>query len=288
MSTNEQTIEVGGHKVRVTNLDKVMFPATGTTKGEVIDYYRRIAPVLLPALRDRPVTRKRWVDGVGTAEYPNEPFFTKQLERGAPEWIPRMLQEHATGRKEYPLVNEEATLVWLAQMASIELHVPQWRTTAEGEPGHPDRLVLDLDPGPGAGLEQCAQVARLARPFLTEMGLDPIPVTSGSTGIHVYARLAHESDGSAMAKEIAESISHDNPDLATAVMAKSEREGRVFIDWSQNHPSKTTVSPYSMRGRTHPWVAAPRTWDELEDGDLRQLDFTHVLERVQQMPAASL
>src|SRR5699024_9047405 len=151
-----------------------------------------------------------------------------------------------------------------------------------------DRLVLDLDPGPGAGLEQCAQVARLARPFLTEMGLDPIPVTSGSTGIHVYARLAHESDGSAMAKEIAESISHDNPDLATAVMAKSEREGRVFIDWSQNHPSKTTVSPYSMRGRTHPWVAAPRTWDELEDGDLRQLDFTHVLERVQQMPAASL
>lgn len=283
-------IDVGEHRVRVTNLDKVLFPATNTTKGQVIDYYRRIAPVMLPLLRDRPVTRKRWVDGVGTAESPKGAFFTKQLESGAPEWIRRMPQEHSTGVKDYPLVDEEATLVWLAQMASIELHVPQWRAAHRGRP---DRLVLDLDPGPGAGLAQCADVAQVARTILTGMGLDPVPVTSGSKGIHLYARLPVEPDGSgayssdevsAVAKELATSISRDHPDLATAVMAKSEREGKVFIDWSQNNASKTTVSPYSLRGRSQPWVAAPRSWEELEDPDLRQLDYMEVLERASDPP----
>lgn len=284
MGTTEQFIDLGGHEVRITNPDKVMFPSTGTTKGDMIDYYRRVSSVLVPLLMGRPVTRKRWVDGVGTANSPNSPFFAKQLERGAPEWIKQMSQEHATGVKAYPLVDQEATLVWLAQMASIELHVPQWRYTASGKPGRPDRLVLDLDPGPGAGLAHCAQVARIARERLTEMGLEAVPVTSGSKGIHVYAPLRKGADGSAIAKHLAESIAADHPDLVTNVMAKSQRPGRVFIDWSQNHPAKTTVSPYSLRGRSRPWVAAPRTWAELDERDLHQLEYTQVLHRITTAP----
>lgn len=289
MTTGGHDIEVAGHELRVTNLGKVLYPETGTTKGEVIDYYRRVSPVLIPRLRGRPVTRKRWVDGVGTSQAPKKPFFTKQLERGAPEWISRMAQQHATGVKEYPLVDDEAALVWLAQMASIELHVPQWRFTSHGERGNPDRFVLDLDPGPGAGLAECAEVARIARGALSDMGLEPIPVTSGSKGIHVYAPLPLDANGfgartsdeiATIAKDLAASIVREAPDLAIDVMAKSERGGKVFIDWSQNNASKTTVSPYSLRGRTRPWAAAPRTWDELEDAGLRQLDFTEVLERV--------
>ncbi|MEV7633610.1 ATP-dependent DNA ligase [Microbacterium sp. NPDC089318] len=289
MASGEQVVQVDGRRLRITNLDKVVYPETGTTKGEVIAYYSRIAPLMLPHMRGRPVTRKRWVDGVGTADAPGESFFTKQLERGAPEWIRRMPIEHSDGPKEYPLADDVASLVWFAQIAALELHVPQWRFTHSGGRGMPDRMVLDLDPGPGVGLEQCAEIARIARDILGGMGLEPMPVTSGSKGIHLYARLPTTEDGtglqssddvSAVAKELARLIEADHPDLATHIMAKSQRGGRVFIDWSQNSASKTTIAPYSLRGRARPWVAAPRTWQELDDPGLRHLEFHEVLERM--------
>ncbi|QMU95816.1 ATP-dependent DNA ligase [Microbacterium esteraromaticum] len=290
MASGEQVVQIDGRRLRITNLDKVVYPETGTTKGEVIAYYSQIAPLMLPHMRGRPVTRKRWVDGVGTAQAPAESFFTKQLERGAPDWIRRMPIEHSDGPKEYPLADDVASLVWFAQIAALELHVPQWRFTHSGGRGRPDRMVLDLDPGPGVGLAQCAEVARIARGILSGMGLEPMPVTSGSKGIHLYARLPTTDDGtglqssdevSAVAKELARLIEADHPDLATHVMAKSERGGRVFIDWSQNSASKTTIAPYSLRGRSRPWVAAPRTWEELDDPDLRHLEFHDVLERME-------
>jgi bifunctional non-homologous end joining protein LigD len=282
MAGEAQNVEIDGRRLRVTNLDKVVYPETGTTKGEVFAYYTAIAPLLLPLLDGRPVTRKRWVEGVGTTDAPADAFFTKQLEPGAPRWIPRQAIQHSDGPKEYPLVEDVPALVWLAQVAAIELHVPQWRFDADGLPGRPDRLVLDLDPGPGVGLAQCADVARLARGILTGIGLDPLPVTSGSKGIHLYAALPGQQTSdeiSAVVKEVARLIETEHPDLATSTMAKAARGGKVFLDWSQNNGKKTTISPYSLRGRAQPWVAAPRTWDELDDPDLAQLDVEQVLER---------
>jgi len=286
----EQTVRIGGRRLRLSNLDKVLYPETGTTKGEVIDYYSRIAPLLLPHVADRPLTRKRWPDGVGTDADPGEPFFAKALEPGAPAWVRRFPIDHSSGAKDYPLVDDLPALVYLAQVASLELHVPQWRFSSDGERQNPDRLVLDLDPGPGVGLAECAEVARWARAILRDMGLDPLPVTSGSKGIHLYARLdgRQSSDAvSVVAKELARAIEADHPDLVVSQMSKAARPGKVFIDWSQNNGSKTTIAPYSLRGRPRPYVAAPRTWDELDDPDLRHLLFTEVLGRTDD-PLASV
>lgn len=275
-------MRIGGRRLRLSNLDKVLYPETGTTKGEVVDYYSRIAPLLLPHVADRPLTRKRWPDGVGTDASPGEPFFAKALEPGAPTWVRRFPIDHSSGAKDYPLVDDLPTLVYLAQVASLELHVPQWRFSSEGGRQNPDRLVLDLDPGPGVGLAECAEVARWARAILQDIGLDPLPVTSGSKGIHLYARLdgRQSSDAaSAVAKELARAIEADHPDLVVSQMSKAARPGKVFIDWSQNNGSKTTIAPYSLRGRPRPYVAAPRTWAELDDPDLRHLLFSEVLER---------
>lgn len=286
MSAQQQTIEVAGRSVRVTHLERVMYPETGTTKADVIAYYSKIGPLLLPHVAGRPVTRKRWVEGVGTDEAPAPAFFAKALEAGAPDWIPRQAVVHRTGRKDYPLVDEVATLVYLAQVASLELHVPQWRFAPDGSQGPADRLVLDLDPGQGAGLVECAEVARLARADLEDMGLDTHPVTSGSKGIHLYAALPQSmpSDGaSALAHELARALEADHPALAVSTMRKDARAGRVFVDWSQNNGTKTTVSPYSLRGRARPWVAAPRTWDELGDPGLRHLDLDEMLARAESL-----
>ena len=176
MASSEQYVSVDGHRVKLTNLDKVLYPETGTTKGEVIDYYARIAPVLLPHAANRPATRKRWVHGVGTDDKPGEMFFQKNLDAGTPKWVRRRGIQHKSGENIYPLVNDLATLTWLAQIAALEIHVPQWQFGRTGVQKNPDRLVLDLDPGPGAGLQECAEVARYARAILQGMGLDPMPV----------------------------------------------------------------------------------------------------------------
>ncbi|HWI29956.1 MAG TPA: non-homologous end-joining DNA ligase, partial [Microbacterium sp.] len=203
---------------------------------------------------------------------------------GAPSWIPRRPIDHSTGAKDYPLIEDVPTLAYLAQVASLEIHVPQWRFAPDGGRGNPDRIVLDLDPGPGVGLAECAEVARWARDILAGIGLEPMPLTSGSKGIHLYAALPGDQTSdqiTAFAKELARAIEADHADLVVSNMAKVERPGKVFIDWSQNNGSKTTIAPYSLRGRPHPMVAAPRTWAELDDPDLRHLDFAEVLERAE-------
>lgn len=275
--------QVGERSLSVTNLDKVMYPETGTTKAEVIHYYLAVADAILPLLRGRPVTRKRWVDGVGTAEEPGEVFFRKDLEDSAPSWIPVGKITHSSRINRYPLAEEPATLEWFAQVAALELHVPQWRFGRNGQPRNPDRLVLDLDPGPGVGLIECAEVARWCREILDDMGMETYPVTSGSKGIHLYAPLegTHNSDAiSSVAKELARALEADHGDLVVSEMKKAKRTGKVFVDWSQNSASKTTISPYSLRGRLRPTVAAPRTWEELDEPDLDHMLMEQVLDRL--------
>lgn len=282
--SDDQTVVIDGHRLKLTNLSKVLYPETGTTKRDVLDYYARIAGVLIPHAANRPVTRKRWVHGVGTEDAPGEMFFQKNLdERSTPQWVRRRELQHSDHANMYPLVNDLATLIWLGQIAALELHVPQWQFGRTGARKNPDRLVLDLDPGPGAGLAECAEVARLARAILKDMGLDPMPVTSGSKGIHLYAAIdgRQTSDQvSEVAHELARALEADHPDLIVSDMKKTLRDGKVLVDWSQNNGNKTTITPYSLRGRAHPMVAAPRTWRELAGKDLRQLDYREVLKRV--------
>ncbi|HLS13595.1 MAG TPA: ATP-dependent DNA ligase [Beutenbergiaceae bacterium] len=277
---SESTVRIDSHRLRLTNLDKAFYPSTGTTKAEVAQYYTRIAPVMVPHCAGRPATRKRWVDGVGTAAHPRQAFFSKDLDAGTPPWVVRAELEHSDHRATYPVIEERATLVWFAQIAALEVHLPQWRMDSAGQPRNPDRLVLDLDPGEGVDLATVAQVALLVRPILSGMGLDCFPVTSGSKGIHLYAPLdgtVTSAAASSLAKELARSLEADHPDLVLSQMNRAERAGKVFLDWSQNNAKKTTIAPYSLRGTLAPRVAAPRTWAELQDPDLRQLHPDEVL-----------
>ncbi|TFB52037.1 ATP-dependent DNA ligase [Cryobacterium tagatosivorans] len=283
MAETKQVVLVGGRRIRLTNLDKVLYPETGTTKADVLGYYAAVADVLIPHARNRPATRKRWVHGVGTPEDPGQVFFEKNLPAGTPDWVKRARIEHTTRDAVYPLVNDLATLTWLAQMAALEIHVPQWQFGRGGNPKNPDRLVLDLDPGEGVTLAECAEVARLARAILRDMDLDPIPVTSGSKGIHLYAALdlSHTSDQvSQVAHELARALEADHPDLIVSDMKIARRAGKVLVDWSQNNAAKTTITPYSLRGMFRPMVAVPRTWRELASPRLEQLDLEQVLTRM--------
>ena len=288
MSANAPvTVTVEGRTLRLTHLDKVMYPATGTTKADVIGYYQAIAPVLLPQLRDRAITRKRWPDGVA-----GPVFFEKNVPRGHPDWLRTATFHHADrgrGREardvEYVLADDTAALVWLAQVAALELHTPQWRVGADGERLAPDRLVVDLDPGAPAGLAECATVALAARDLLRDAGSDAVPVLSGSKGIHLYAPLAPADPGHAadVARLLAQALGEQLPELVVTTMARPDRAGRVFVDWSQNNPAKTTVTPYSLRGRDKPTVATPVTWEELASPELHQLQASEVLDRVSRL-----
>ena len=280
-------VTVDGRRLQVSNLDKVMYPATETTKGEVLNYYARIAPVLLPLLADRPVTRIRWPHGVAGPS-----FFEKNLPGGAPSWL-RTVTVSSTGSRgggdtiRYPVVEDTAGLTYLVNLASLELHVPQWRFGADG-PANPDRMVIDLDPGHPASLHECAQVALLVRDRLSGLGLPCVPVTSGSKGLHLYAPMHGDLTSDQVreaAKQIAEGLEKSHRSLVTSVMTKTKRPGKVFLDWSQNTAAKTTISPYSMRGALTPYAAAPRTWAEVEEGAeevgaLGQLRYDEVLARL--------
>ncbi len=278
-----QQVTVDGRVLALTNLDKVLYPATGTTKGEVIAYYAEVGSTLLPHLRQRPITRKRWPDGVGLDGEHVNVFFAKNLPKGTPDWVRRYAIQHSDGTNDYPVADDIATLVWLAQLAALELHVPQWRFAEDGTPLPPDRLVLDLDPGEGVTLAETAEVAGWVREVLEGAGLQPFPVTSGSKGIHLYAHLdgsLSPAQASDLARELAQAMQAEHPDRVTSVMRKSDRGGKVFLDWSQNNGNKTTITPYSLRGRTRPTVAAPRTWEELADPGLRQLELGELLSRL--------
>ena len=266
-----------GPRVQLTNPDKVLYPATGTTKAEVFDYYINIAEVMVPHIAGRPATRKRWPNGV------DEPsFFEKQLASSAPDWLDRASVVHRSGTTTYPIINSTLGLAWLAQQAALEVHVPQWRFVGE-KPGPATRLVFDLDPGEGVAMSQLCEVARAVKDLMSDIGLTTFPLTSGSKGLHLYAPLSDpiSSQGAVvLAKRVAQQLEKAMPKLVTATMTKSLRAGKVFLDWSQNNASKTTIAPYSLRGREHPTVAAPHTWDEIEDPKLRHLRFDEVLARV--------
>ena len=270
-----ERVSVGGHTLQLTNLDKVLYPETGTTKGDVLAYYAAVAEWMLPHTEDRPATRKRWVNGVD-----GEVFFEKNLPDSAPDWVARHTIEHSDHANVYPLVNDLATLTWLGQVAALEIHVPQWRFGPRGAQRNPDRLVLDLDPGEGVGLPECVAVAHELKKIVDGMGLGLMPVTSGSKGIHLYAALDGKQTPqqvSDIAHELAKAMEADHPDLVLSTMGKQDRRGKVFLDWSQNNGNKTTIAPYSLRGREHPTVAMPRTWRELASKTLRQMEYPDVL-----------
>lgn len=276
---NTRTID--GHRIKLTSLDRVVYPSTGTTKGECIDYFEAIAPTLTKYTRDRPATRKRWMNGVGTAKEPGDSFFHKNLDDDAPSWIRSYAIRHENHTNRYPILDDAASLVWFAQRGTLEFHVPQWRFRSGGGHQPPDRLVLDLDPGAGAGLHECVRVAHWAHDLLDSEGLRSIPVTSGSKGIHVYAPLngSLDTDGANdLARDLADRLAEDHDDLVTSHPRKEHRKGKVLVDWSQNNGHKTTVAPFSLRGRTHPTVALPRNWDELTE-DLAPVDFKEALAR---------
>jgi bifunctional non-homologous end joining protein LigD len=275
-------VEVDGRRLRLTHLDKVLYPATGTTKAEVADYLARAAGPLLAQLADRPVTRVRWPHGTGR---PGDRFYEKNAPRGAPEWLRTVVVAGDEGPVTHPLLDDVAGLVWAANLAALELHTPQWRVgphEAADAVRRPDRLVVDLDPGPGTGLAECAAVARVVAERLADDGLTCTPVTSGSKGLQLYAPLSGEQGADVVrehAKRLAEGLARDRPGEVTATMTRAVRTGKVLLDWSQNSGSKTTITPYSLRGRERPWVAAPRRWEELDDG-LAQLTADEVLARL--------
>ncbi|OBJ99230.1 ATP-dependent DNA ligase [Mycolicibacterium conceptionense] len=265
-------------RVRLTNPDKVLYPASGTTKAEVFDYYLSIAEVMLPHIAGRPVTRKRWPNGVAEAS-----FFEKQLASSAPAWLERGTIVHKSGTTTYPIINTREGLAWIAQQASLEVHVPQWRFDSDGGQGPATRIVFDLDPGEGVTMPQLCEVAQAVRELMGDIGLTTYPLTSGSKGLHLYVPLAEaisSRGASVLAKRVAVQLEQAMPKLVTATMTRSLRSGKVFLDWSQNNAAKTTIAPYSLRGREHPTVAVPRTWDEIGDPDLRHLRFDEVLQRV--------
>jgi bifunctional non-homologous end joining protein LigD len=272
-------VQVDGRDLTLTNLAKVLYPADGFTKAEVLDYYQRVSAVLLPHVAGRPMTLKRYPDGVT-----GQSFFAKHAPAGRPDWV--RTEKIASGGSrsrapvepvEYVVIDNLPTLMWAANLAALELHVPMWRFPGAGQadgpaPEHglgPDLLVFDLDPGPPATVVDCCRVAEALRPVLRDADLHPLPKTSGGKGLQLYASISGREmsaeQASALAKDFAERLEAQLPHLVVSRMTKSLRRGKVLIDWSQNNGAKTTVAPYSLRAREHPTVSTPVTWDEVTD-----------------------
>jgi bifunctional non-homologous end joining protein LigD len=275
------SVTVDGRRLELSNLDKVLYPAAGFTKGEVIDYYSRMASTILPHLADRPLTRIRYPNGVHRPG-----FFEKNVPGGLPTWV-----RHETlpspgssvGREtiDYVVVDGLASLVWLANLAALELHVPQWKVGSDG----PDLLVVDLDPGEPAGLAQCAEVALLLRARFADDGIEVLPKTSGKKGMQLMAPIAGtqtSDEVSGYVQRVAQELERSHPSFVVSRMAKNLRPGKVFIDWSQNAAAKTTVAPYSLRAEPSPFVSTPLTWDEIAGGGVRAFRPHEVLERVEE------
>ena len=286
-SGTKVAVDVGGRRLGLSNLEKVLWPETHFTKGQMLDYYTRVSPVLLPHLAGRPLTLKRYPDGVEGGS-----FYEKNAPRGAPEWVrrERLPTPGSTKAREtidFVVVDELATLVWTANLASLELHTPMWRVPGPGagSPGDPDLVVFDLDPGPPATVVECCEVALLLHDALVADGLEPVAKTSGSKGLQVYAAVSGASsrETSDYARGLAERFERSHPDLVVSRMTKALRPGKVLVDWSQNNAAKTTVSVYSLRARARHTVSTPATWDEVEECEAPEdLAFLaeEVLERV--------
>lgn len=256
---SKTTIRVRGRTIQVSNLDKVFYPKTGFTKGDVIDYYAKIAASLLPHLEGRPVTLKRYPDGVE-----GEFFYEKQCPSHAPKWIKTTRVRKKSGASiDYCMINDLPALVWSANMANLELHSFAHRVSA---PSRPTAVVFDLDPGPPADIKTCCRVALTIKRLLDAMNLRGVIKTSGSKGLQLLVPLNtpvtyHRTK--AFARRIAQALAHHDPGLVVAEMRKALRKGKVFIDWSQNDGKKTTVCVYSLRAVDEPSVSTPLTWKEV-------------------------
>jgi bifunctional non-homologous end joining protein LigD len=278
---------VDGRDLSISNLDKVMYPSSGFTKSQVIDYYARIADVMLPHLRNRPATFKRFPNGVDGMS-----FYEKHSPASAPEWVHTISVPSKDGSHDpidYTAVDDRPTLVWAANLATLEFHVPLWRA-AKGKtlPTPPDLMVFDLDPGPGTTIVECCQIAQWISERLKS---EVFAKTSGSKGLQLYTRLSRRSWDQATedAHEIARAVEADHSDLVVSIMRKTLREKKVLIDWSQNSPSKTTVAVYSLRAREEPTVSTPVTWAEVSacakrgDPDLMHFEADEVLRRIDKL-----
>ncbi|MER6507606.1 non-homologous end-joining DNA ligase [Nonomuraea sp. NPDC001636] len=258
-------VRVDGRELTLSNLDKVLYPEIGFTKAEVIDYYSRVAPVLLPHLAGRPLTVKRYPNGV-TGQF----FFEKNAPEHTPDWVRRVNLPAPGSTKnresiDFAVIEDLPTLVYYANLAALELHVPQWCVDDDGAALPPDTLVFDLDPGAPATIVECCRVALTLREVLKDEGLDARPKTSGNKGMQLYADWDCREEPSAYAKRLAQALEKEHPKEIVSVMARKARPGKVFIDWSQNNPAKTTVAPYSLRARERPTVSTPLLWKEVED-----------------------
>jgi bifunctional non-homologous end joining protein LigD len=281
---NDIVTRVGDRTLTLTNLDKVLYPSVGFSKAEVIDYYARIAPVMLPHIRDRAMTRLRFPDGVGADKFS---FYEKNAPMGTPDWVRRVTVSTSDGLIDYVVADDEATIVWLANLAALEMHVPQWTvgsaTPADNiislpeldvRPGEPlaNRVVVDLDPGAGMTIVESARAALIVAAKLAEDGMIPIAQTSGSKGIQVYAAIAPTRSKTAWSyvKQLNASLHKAQPDFFVSTMSVEQRAGRIYVDYNQNLAARNTIAPYSMRGRERPAVATPVTWEEL--GSVRRPD----------------
>jgi bifunctional non-homologous end joining protein LigD len=270
-------VEVEGRRLRLSNLDKVLYPAAGFTKGEVIDYYTRIAPIALPHLSGRALTLKRYPNGVD-GKY----FYEKQRPSHAPDWVRSEAIEMGDRTIDFVVCDDLPTLVWLANLADLELHPS---LALADEPDRPTVLAFDLDPGEPAGLDECRQVALLLRETLGHLGLDCFAKTSGSKGMQVYAPLnttVDFEDTKPFAHALAQLIEREHGELVVSRMKKELRPGKVLIDWSQNTRHKTTIAAYSLRARERPTVSTPVSWDEVENPDAKLVfEAGEMIERVE-------
>jgi bifunctional non-homologous end joining protein LigD len=275
------TVDVAGKQISLSNLDKVMYPEVGFTKGHVIDYYTRVAPAVLPHLRDRPLTLKRYPNGVEGGH-----FYEKQCPSHRPDWVRSEPVELSSKTIQFCVCDDLPTLVWLANLADLELH-PSLSKVPEVE--RPTVMAFDLDPGPGTGLAECCEVALILRDALERLGLECFPKTSGSKGIQVYVPVNvddvdYHHGTKLLSNALARHLESEHPNLIVSSQRKELRKNKVLIDWSQNDEHKTTVGVYSLRARERPTVSTPLMWDEVEAGDPDALVFeaADVIARVEE------
>jgi bifunctional non-homologous end joining protein LigD len=283
-----QTVEVDGRELKLTNLDKVLYPASGFTKGEMVDYYAKVADAMVPHLKGRAVTLRRFPEGVDDLD---SAFFEKRCPKHRPQWVKttNVRAGPNAGNIDFCVCDGRPTLVWMAQLASIELHPSLSLGRA---PTRPTVLAFDLDPGPPADVVDCCRVALRLREMFGHFGVESFPKTSGSKGMQVYVPLNRKEMSydltKPFAKAIAQLLEKQTPDLVVSKMKKVERGGKIFVDWSQNHRSKTTIAVYSLRARERPTASTPLTWDEVEtaadtgDGSALVFEAGAVLERIEQ------
>jgi bifunctional non-homologous end joining protein LigD len=279
-----QLVEVDGRELKLTNLDKVLYPKAGFTKGEVVDYYAKVAPAMLPHLDGRALTLRRFPEGVDDTD---AAFFEKRCPKHRPEWVKTVPVEVEGDTIDFCVCDDRATLVWMAQLAAIELHP----SLALGEDiERPTVLAFDLDPGPPADVLDCSRVALRLRELFGHLGVECFPKTSGSKGMQVYVPLNDEvsyEETKPLARAIAQLLEKQTPDLVVSKMKKVDRKGKVFVDWSQNHSRKTTIAVYSLRARERPTVSTPVGWDEVEgalerdDRECLVFEAGDVLERIE-------